>query len=230
MRIKHLSMLLMVSIFFFVLIPVGSTQNEQQVMQINENRILYNGVEISFSNEKEELSSYTFNNVTYVPLRSFANIMGKNVQWNAENMNIAISDTSVTNADGKEIGSYFKYSGVEELSMVQLLANPKAYEGKKILVGGVLNVGFEMDFLYLTCEDRMFHNIRNAVYLNFRTKNILGVPIETLEGKSGAYAFIEGTFKSLYPEENSWIIVDINLIETREVDKDGNIHSTFFGR
>jgi hypothetical protein len=144
-------------------------------------------------------------------------------------MTITISDTPVTNAEGKEIGSYFKYTGIEEVSMVQLLANPKDYEGKRVLVGGILNVGFEMDFLYLTREDRIFNNMRNTIYLNFRTRNLLGIPIEVLEEKSGAYAFVEGTFKSLFPKTNSWILVDINSIDVNEIDENGNIRSTCFG-
>lgn len=55
--------------------------------------------------------------------------------------------------------------GMYEVSMVQLIANPDAFEGKKVAVIGVLNTEFEGDALYLHKEDLTARISLNSVSL-----------------------------------------------------------------
>ena len=195
---------------------------------LNPNKIFLNGSELEFSFGGKRLDSYLIDNVTYVPLRSFANSLGKNVEYNEENKSVTIIDESSSTSSEEKIGSYFEYQGYYEVSLVQLIANPEKYENKVVRVGGIINVGFEDDYLFLTKEDRSVFNIRNAISMNYRTKNLLGITMEELEKYSGSYAFVKGTFRSLYPEMDEWMLADITDLEIDD-DFDINTQNIFFG-
>ncbi|WP_395751049.1 hypothetical protein [Prosthecobacter sp.] len=73
----------------------------------------------------------------------------------------------------------------QSVSLIQLIANPKAYDGVRVRVIGFLNVEFEGDAIYLH-EDDFKHSI---------TKNGLWVDASSIKpGLKQKYVLIEGTF------------------------------------
>ena len=112
--------------------------------------------------------------------------------------------------------SYGEPSQVAEgVSLLTLIANPEAYDGKHIRVVGVVNVGFECDALYVSSEDYKVGITKNAVYLEFAQMTI-DAPYDELKKLSGKHVVIEGVFDS---KENghmglySGTISDISRIE-----------------
>jgi hypothetical protein len=72
------------------------------------------------------------------------------------------------------------------VSMIQLLASPERFEGKRIQVEGVFRRGNEERALYVSRDD--------AEYLNFAS----GLWLESTKGaetdRNGAFVVVEGTF------------------------------------
>lgn len=79
---------------------------------------------------------------------------------------------------------------VERVSIVQLLANPQAYEGKRVEVSGFVNIEFEGNAIWLHKEDFMRGLYQNALWLNVSEGGCVdasGMPLS-------AYASLSGTF------------------------------------
>ena len=79
-----------------------------------------------------------------------------------------------------------------EVSMVQLLAHPRRYDGRRIMVEGVGCLEFEGTALYLTMGD--YENIvgKNSVWLNFYHGD--EDSFNVVNGESGEYVLVEGIF------------------------------------
>jgi len=56
----------------------------------------------------------------------------------------------------------------ERVSMVQLIATPKAFDGKKTQVCGFATIEFEGTSLYLTRDDMKYDINRNSLWLDVR--------------------------------------------------------------
>jgi len=74
-----------------------------------------------------------------------------------------------------------------EISMVQLLANPDKFDGKRIRVIGFLRLEFEGKALFLHKEDFRESIFKNAVWVD-----VLGNALQMKQ--SGHYVVAEGTF------------------------------------
>jgi len=72
------------------------------------------------------------------------------------------------------------------VSMVQLIANPKEYHGKWVRVIGFCHLEFEGNALYLHRDDFDRAISRNGVWLN---------PPDGKEGLTNQYVLIEGVFE-----------------------------------
>jgi hypothetical protein len=70
------------------------------------------------------------------------------------------------------------------VSMVQLLASPERFDGKRIQVQGVFQLGNEERALYLSRDDAAYLNFSNGLWLN----TIKGVDTNS------TYVTVEGTF------------------------------------
>ena len=79
------------------------------------------------------------------------------------------------------------------VSLINLIASPDDFHGKKVRVIGVSVIEFEGDSLYLSREDVLNGVTKNAVWLSLNY-NILGKTEENLEENNGQYALIEGIF------------------------------------
>ncbi len=71
---------------------------------------------------------------------------------------------------------------VLHVSMVQLLSNPEKYDGKKILVSGVLHVEFENSSLFLSNEHSRHRDVRSAIWVSYIKNGKLKLNPETDEG------------------------------------------------
>lgn len=76
-----------------------------------------------------------------------------------------------------------------EVSLVQLLAAPERYHGKRVEVVGFLRLEFEGDALYLHAEDYRYSLTRNGLWVD-RTKE-MGEHQKELDRR---YVRVEGTF------------------------------------
>jgi hypothetical protein len=77
------------------------------------------------------------------------------------------------------------------VSIVQLLANPDRYDGKKIQVDGFLCVQFENQAIYLSGEDAEFGMTSNGFWVAFNGTAILRDEAAAHDRK---HVFIEGRF------------------------------------
>jgi hypothetical protein len=57
----------------------------------------------------------------------------------------------------------------EEVSLIQLIANPDAYDGKRVRVLGYLHLEFEGDEIYLHREDFDYSIMKDAIWINMPT-------------------------------------------------------------
>ena len=57
-------------------------------------------------------------------------------------------------------------SGVEDVSLIQLIANPQAYDNKRVRITGFLHLEFEGNAIYLHSEDFRYSLTKNALWIN----------------------------------------------------------------
>jgi hypothetical protein len=81
---------------------------------------------------------------------------------------------------------------VQQVSVLQLIANPQAYEGRKVRLVGFLDLEFEGDALYLHRED-FEHNIdENALWIDVPKE----MTKEQMQVVNKQYVICEGIFKA----------------------------------
>jgi len=54
----------------------------------------------------------------------------------------------------------------EDVSLIQLIANPQAYDNKQIRIVGFLHLEFEGNIIYLHAEDFRYGLTKNALWIN----------------------------------------------------------------
>ena len=57
-------------------------------------------------------------------------------------------------------------NGVEDVSVIQLIANPSAYDNKRVRITGYLHLEFEGNAIYLHREDFDYAITKNALWIN----------------------------------------------------------------
>lgn len=77
-----------------------------------------------------------------------------------------------------------------DVSIIQLIANPSEYHGKKVRVIGVGNLEFEGDGLYLSKDD-LKYGTNNSLWL---VLSLDATPYEDAMEYNGKYVLVEGTF------------------------------------
>ncbi len=77
-------------------------------------------------------------------------------------------------------------------SLIELLARPAAFHGKKVRVIGFLKLEFEGDALYLHAEDEAHGLTNNGVWVDIPYQD----SAPKLECKSGSYVLMEGIFNA----------------------------------
>ena len=77
-----------------------------------------------------------------------------------------------------------------DLSLIQLLANPEKYEGRRVRLVGVAHFEFEEAVLYLHREDEAVMNSRNAIWIGGKA----GYTEADYKNLSGAFVYVEGIF------------------------------------
>jgi len=80
----------------------------------------------------------------------------------------------------------------QDVSIVQLISNPKEYHCKKVRLKGYAVIEFEELALYFHYDDYKYFNSKNALALDFsKSKNLT---IKNLDDASNKYVLIEGNF------------------------------------
>lgn len=79
--------------------------------------------------------------------------------------------------------------GGYSVSIVELIANPRIYDGKRVQVIGWLRLEFESNGIYLHHEDQIAHINRNGLWVEFASGSPGGAC-------AGGYANVVGTFNA----------------------------------
>jgi hypothetical protein len=87
--------------------------------------------------------------------------------------------------------------GLYGISLVQLLANPEKYDGKRVRVVGYVHVDANASGIYLHKEDEEHHLLKNGLW------------VQLAEGVSGgacqdSYVLVEGTYRARSTGHRSW--------------------------
>lgn len=79
---------------------------------------------------------------------------------------------------------------IPEVSLIQLIATPEKFDGKRVMVVGVAEIEFEGNALYLHKEDRDLSLYKNALWLEVpKDKEALW------RAHSSEYVLVVGTFR-----------------------------------
>ena len=79
------------------------------------------------------------------------------------------------------------------VSLVQLLANPKEFDGRRVAVAGYAAVEFENNALYLHKEDRDWFLTKNALWVDYDNDKVDERDRKACNGK---YVVLTGTFRA----------------------------------
>jgi hypothetical protein len=81
------------------------------------------------------------------------------------------------------------------VSLIQIIANAEAFDGKQVLVTGYLDLAFEGSELYVHCEDAEHHLIMNGVRV--RASSGMNHDADKINHK---YTLIVGRFHATPPD------------------------------
>lgn len=81
-------------------------------------------------------------------------------------------------------------NGPQEVSMIQLIADPQRYDGKRVRIIGFLHLEFEGDAIYLHREDFEHGITKNALWVNLPTD----MTREQINAVNDKYVICSGTF------------------------------------
>jgi len=81
-------------------------------------------------------------------------------------------------------------SCIYKVSIIQLLARPEVFDGKRVQVEGYIHLEFEGQGIYLHQEDEQRSLYRNGLWVEFQTDSTYKTPCQD------RYVLIEGTFRA----------------------------------
>ncbi|WP_051979571.1 hypothetical protein [Edaphobacter aggregans] len=106
----------------------------------------------------------------------------------------------------------------KSVSLIQLIANPRAWDGKKVRLIGFLRLEFEGDALYLHKEDFEHSISNNAVWID-RPRDLTSAQEKAMNTQ---YVICEGTFRATdkgHMDMFSGTISGINRLEAWDFDR-----------
>jgi hypothetical protein len=81
------------------------------------------------------------------------------------------------------------FDGYCFVSMIDLIANPELFDGKKVMVQGYAHFEFEGDAIYLHKEDFLYGSLRNSLWLEIdHTKSFVKC--------QDSYVYVRGTYRA----------------------------------
>jgi hypothetical protein len=89
----------------------------------------------------------------------------------------------------KCVGSKDNANAICDVSIIDLIANPAQFDGRKVLVSGYVQFGLEESGIYLHKDDAVHNLWRNGVWID------LGEGVDSAKCQY-SYALVEGTFKA----------------------------------
>ena len=84
------------------------------------------------------------------------------------------------------------YDGYCFLSMIDLIANPELFDGKKVMVQGYVHFEFEGNAIYLHKEDFLYGISRNSLWLSLSSSK----RADEFSECQDSYALVRGPFKA----------------------------------
>lgn len=92
-------------------------------------------------------------------------------------------------------------ASADNVSIVQLIANPERYDGKRVQLIGFLRIEFEGTAVYLHCEDYERGIEKNALWINIPA----GISKEQSDAVNGQYVICLGTLDAAHRGHNGII-------------------------
>ena len=108
----------------------------------------------------------------------------------------------------------------EDVSIIQLIANPEKYHGKLVQVSGVGNLEFEGDYISLRKDDRKYGASKNALWISFDTDII---SYEEAQQYNGKYVIVRGIFDMYDPGHGSLFSGTIKNVSRYDLWEDEEI-------
>ena len=134
-----------------LLLPLtASGQTNGVYMEPSSSTVLSNGEIFYFMDQENNvLPLFQYHDLTYVPLRAFAERLGKEVLWHEQTETIEITNPPQQKYEGV---SYGEAQEALTVSMIQLIANPEQYDGKTVSVSGISGLGlFKRGLINVSC-------------------------------------------------------------------------------
>jgi len=109
------------------------------------------------------------------------------------------------------------FDGYCFLSMIDLIANPELFDGKKVIVKGYVHFEFEGNGIFLHKEDFLYGIDRNALWLSLSSSE----RAKKFSDCQDSYAMVRGTFKAGIGGHNSMLsgelhdIAECSVVEKR---------------
>lgn len=101
----------------------------------------------------------------------------------------------------------------KRVSMVQLLANPEQFHGKKVFVDGYLHYVFEDDTLYFDREMADAGIRTNGLGLSFDDKNLTLIPMNNKKDEHVELAYFDRKWVSVYGTfDKDKILKDVSAV------------------
>lgn len=116
-------------------------------------------------------------------------------------------------SDTLEKGNTSDTTQYENVSMINLIATPTRYHGKKVIVEGFVHVEFEGNMIYFSENDYKHGLDKNALWIDITREQMNSPAFKNCQNK---YAFVKGIFDMNdqgHYSVNSGAITKISLIE-----------------
>lgn len=219
-RIKIYVVMLVAGCLLCGIIPVAYAGESEKVMVDIRNNIIgdSNRTYMFFDNNGHELPQLEYNDSIYVPIRAFSKYMNKGINWH-EDGSIEVYNLPLNKHEGKTFG---ERQGYDEVSMIELIAEPEKFHGRKVLVKGIIHVGFESNVLFLTKEDCDYFNLSNGIRWNipmdgFGITNDMWEFYDKVGNITGVHVEMEGTFFAQPETYPRGVLSDLQSIYCSEI-------------
>ena len=147
---KVFYVLLMLSLLATSLTIVwGVESSRTKVIEISDEQ-----VPIYFDGKKVETPSFLYEGRTYIPLRAYAESADMQVDWEEETRSVHVQSNVLPELD------------IYSVSLINLIANPKQFHGKKVSATGWVRLEFESTMIYLTEADYEKYNRENGIRID----------------------------------------------------------------
>ena len=108
-------------------------------------------------------------------------------------LNLFTKEKVVYKKQKKYVSFGIHKSDAENVSIIDLIANPDKYHGRNVMIKGVVRLQFESNAIYLTKDCYNNRLSKNALWISLDEKT-LKTDLRKLRKYNGKYVLVEGVF------------------------------------